>query len=280
MTENEEQKSMKLPAPTTAPLFFAFGLVLLLASLVTNVIFAYVGAVIAVLGVHGWWREMLPREHIEPVPLQPVGERAPEITPQPASVEHLVIGEAGHRVRLRLEYHPYATGLKAGIAGGIAMAVIGGIHGLVAAGSIWAAFNGFASIVMPLFGASPPPDMLSFHPGIMVAALGVHIALSLLIGIVYSSVLPMLPGHPRLWGGIVAPIVWTAAGWAAIGLVTPGGAGAVSWGWFVASQIAFGLTAGEVVSRSTPVRTLQSYTLPGRAGLEVTPATSQPEDHS
>ena len=54
----------------------------------------------------------------------------------------------------------------------------------------------------------------------------------------------------------------------------------MSWGWFVASQIAFGLTAGEVVSRSTPVRTLQSYTLPGRAGLEVTPATSQPEDHS
>lgn len=275
-----DKEELELPAPTAAPLFFAFGLVLLLASLVTNVIFAYVGGVIAILGAHGWWREMLPREHTEMVPIQPLSERPPEVESRPSSVEHLVIGREGHRVRLPLEYHPYATGLRGGIAGGIAMAIVGGIHGLVSEGSIWAAFNGFASIVVPLFGASPPGDLQSFHPGIMIAALAVHVALSLLIGIVYSSVLPMLPGHPRIWGGIVAPIVWTAAGWAAIGIVTPGAASGVNWWWFVASQIAFGLTAGEVVSRSRKVQTLQSYSLTGRAGLEATPSKSQTGDSS
>ncbi|MFP6639944.1 MAG: hypothetical protein VCC04_06855 [Myxococcota bacterium] len=264
----EEKESMELPAKTAAPLFFALGLVFLLASLVTNVIFAYVGIVVAVLAAHGWWREMLPEEHKESVPLQPLSERAPAIVPKPHAVEHLIIGHEGHRVRLPVEYHPYAAGLRGGIAGGIAMAVVGGIHGIVSAGTPWAAFNGFASIIMPLFGATPPPDMVSFHAGIMVAALAVHVVLSLLIGIVYSSVLPMLPGHPRLWGGIVAPIVWTAAGWAAIGLVNPGAASEVSWGWFVASQIAFGLAAGEVISRSQTVKTLQSFSLAGRAGLE------------
>ena len=161
----EEKEAIELPAPTGAPLFFAVGLAFLGASLVTNVIFAYVGLITAVLGAIGWWREMLPREHKESVPAQPLSERAPAIVPRTGAVEHLVIGEDGHRVRLPLEYHPYAAGLKAGIAGGIAMAIMGGIQGLVTAGTPWAAFNGFASIVMPLFGAAPPPDMTSFHAG-------------------------------------------------------------------------------------------------------------------
>ena len=276
----EEKDGMELPAPTAAPLFFALGLVFIMASLVTNEIFAFVGAVTAVWGALGWWREMLPVEHKEAVPLQALAERAPAVKPKSHAVEHLVIGEEGHRVRLPLEYHPYAAGLRGGFAGGIAMAMVGGVQGLVTAGTPWAAFNGFASIVMPLFGAAPPADMVSFHPAIMVAALAVHVALSLLIGIVYSSVLPMLPGHPRIWGGIVAPVVWTAAGWAAIGLVMPSATSGISWGWFIASQIAFGLTAGEVITRSTPIKTLQSFTLAGRAGLEGTEQTGSEEEGS
>lgn len=264
----EEKEAIDLPAPTGAPLFFAVGLALLGASLVTNVIFAYVGLITAILGAIGWWREMLPREHKESVPAQPLSERAPAIVPRTGAVEHLVIGEDGHRVRLPLEYHPYAAGLKAGIAGGIAMAIMGGIQGLVTAGTPWAAFNGFASIVMPLFGAAAPPDMTSFHAGIMISALAIHLVLSLLIGVVYSSILPMLPGSPRLWGGIIIPLVWTVSGWAAITLVMPAAVGEISWAWFIASQLAFGLAAGEVIARSPRIKTLQSYTLAGRAGLE------------
>ncbi|MEE3327591.1 MAG: hypothetical protein VX252_09670 [Myxococcota bacterium] len=273
----EEKEAIHLPAPTAAPLFFALGLAFLGASLVTNVVFAYVGLVTAVLGAVGWWREMLPREHTEPVAAQPLHERAPAIVPREGAVEHLVIGEGGHRVRLPLEYHPYAAGLRAGIAGGIAMAIMGGIQGLATAGTPWAAFNGFASIVMPLFGAAPPPDMTSFHIGIMVSALAIHLVLSLLIGVVYSSILPMLPGSPRLWGGIVAPLVWTVCGWAAISVVMPTSVMDIRWGWFIASQLAFGLAAGEVIARSPRIQTLQSYTLAGRAGLEASEANRDDE---
>lgn len=261
-------EGIDLPAPHSSPLYVALGLALLLASLVTNIIFAYMGALITIWGAVGWWRQMLPVEHKERIAPQSSSERAPEPDTGLGTVEHLIIGRDRHRMRLPTEYRPYSSGLKGGIAGGIAMAVVAGIHGLIAGGSLWASFNGFASIVMPLFGAEIPADMTSFHPEIMLAALAVHVSLSLLIGLVYASVLPMLPGHPRLWGGIVAPFVWTAAGFLCVDLVEPEAIANINWFWFVLSQIVFGITAGEVITRSEPVKTLQSLPLVARAGLE------------
>ena len=78
--ENERRddvvEGIELPAPTNAPLYFALGLALLLAGLVTNEIVSAVGVAIAVLGAIGWWREVLPHEHEAAVPLQPEALRA------------------------------------------------------------------------------------------------------------------------------------------------------------------------------------------------------------
>jgi hypothetical protein len=54
----------------------------------------------------------------------------------------------------------------------------------------------------------------------------------------------------------------------------------VRWGWFIASQVAFGLAAGSTVARSQPVRTLQAQSLATRAGIEaagVSDAREEPE---
>jgi hypothetical protein len=42
----------------------------------------------------------------------------------------------------------------------------------------------------------------------------------------------------------------------------------IAWGWFVASQIAFGLAAGQIVARSAKIQTMQSWPLTERAGIE------------
>ena len=92
--------------------------------------------------------------------------------------------------------------------------------------------------------------------------------LSLLVGRVYAALLPMLPDRPLLWGGMVAPGVWTAVIWFSLGSVDPVLAQHVSWPWFIVSQIAFCLAAGYAISRVEPIETLQSLSLAERAGLE------------
>ncbi|MDG2333590.1 MAG: hypothetical protein P8Q97_05135 [Myxococcota bacterium] len=267
-SELAPEAGVELPASTSAPLYFALGLSMLLASLVTNVLFAWTGGALAIWGAVAWWREMFPHEQKVVEPAQSEAERAPPVKPVPERVRNLVAGQDGHRVRLPLEYHPYSGGLRGGLAGGAAMVVAALLYGLVTDGSPWPLVNGFAALVFPLFGAPPPPDSLSFHPGIAAAAGLLHVSFSLMLGLVYASVLPMLPGHPRLWGGLVAPLAWSGAGFVCLELVDPGSAGRIQWGVFVTLQIIFGMTAGEVISRSRPVQTLQSYPLAARAGLE------------
>ena len=268
-TRAREGEGIELPASTTAPLYFALGLALLGVSLVTSAIFVFAGAMLAIWGAVRWWGEVLPRENETFVPAQAEADRAPPVVPTPGRAPGPVGGEDRHRARLPLEYHPYAAGLRAGIAGGLAMAGVAAVHGLTVQGSLWHPFNGFAALVLPLFGAQPPSDMASFHGVVVLSAGIIHILLSLGIGLVYASVLPMLPGHPRLWGGVVAPLVWTGAGFVCIELVEPSAAQSINWLVFILLQIVFGLTAGEVISRSEPVRTLQSFPLTTRAGLEV-----------
>jgi len=101
-----------------------------------------------------------------------------------------------------------------------------------------------------------------------VVAVFAHLSISSMMGLVYAALLPMFPGRPLIWGGIVAPLSWTGVTWSAMGLLNPALAEHVSWPWFIASQIAFGLVAGAVVTRVEPIRTLQSLSLAERAGVE------------
>jgi hypothetical protein len=73
---------------------------------------------LALIGAVGWWQEVLPQERVEHVSLRPPAERARPVVPSPAAVEHLRVGEGGHRVRVPVEIQPYSSGVKGGIVGG------------------------------------------------------------------------------------------------------------------------------------------------------------------
>jgi hypothetical protein len=265
---SDVKRGIELPAPTAHPLYFALGLSLIIAGLVTHPIVSWVGALAAFAGALGWWREVLPHENEVLSPLQSESERAQPILPRPDAVEHLVAGQGQHRLRLPVEVRPLSAGLRGGLAGAVAMAIVACAYGLIVHGSIWLPINLLAGAALPGMEHETAAQIGRFDTTAFVVACFAHLSISLMMGLVYAALLPMLPGRPLVWGGIVAPLAWTGVTGSAIGLLNPALEQHVSWPWFIASQIAFGLVAGLVVARVEPIRTLQSLSLAERAGVE------------
>ena len=91
---------------------------------------------------------------------------------------------------------------------------------------------------------------------------------SALVGLLYGVALPMFPRRPMLLGGIIAPLFWSGLLYTGLGIINPALQARIHWGWFMASQFAFGLVAGWVVARHEPIGTLQYVPFAVRAGFE------------
>jgi hypothetical protein len=258
-------RTIHVPASQGAPLVLAFGVTLLLAGLVTHVAVSLVGAVLLLAGAVGWFREVLPQERVEEVPLAPPSRR---LMPPPRAELRLAVGESQHRARLPVEIHPYSAGVWGGIAGGIAMAALAVIHGLLAHGSPWYTINLLAAAGSATLSNAPLEVLKSFNAQGFVLAFGIHATLSILVGLLYAALLPMVPGHPAFWGGLVAPILWSGLLAATLFVINPALNARIEWLWFVASQIAFGLVAGFVVARSARIGVFQYVSFATPADVE------------
>lgn len=274
----KQDEGIDLPASTAWPMVTALGVMLLFAGLVTLAAVSVVGVALALTGAIGWAREVYPRPHEESVPLAPPELRAKPVRPAPEAVEHLRVGEDGHRVRLPVEIHPYASGVKGGLAGAIAMAAVAILYGVLTHGSPWVPINLLASTISPPMMEASVETLRGFHAGSALLAAILHALLSMLAGLVYAAVLPMLPGRSLLWGGVVAPVLWSGVAWLALRVVSPTMDAHVSWPWFLASQLAYGLACGAVVARSEHVKTAQLWPLVLRARVESPGLRADEED--
>ncbi|MCI0547098.1 MAG: hypothetical protein L0027_07415 [Candidatus Rokubacteria bacterium] len=271
-----EPESIELPAPTAWPMVAALGITLIAAGLVTHVAVSLVGLVLGLAGGVGWWRQVLPVEGVEHVPLRPVSARPTPVVPSRVAVARLRLGEGGHRTRIPVEVAPISSGMAGGLVGGVAMAVVALVYGLVVQGSLWFPINLLSAVAMPRMAAADVAALRAFDPAALILGIIAHGIVSVLAGLLYAVILPMLPRRHMLWGGVIAPLLWTGFLWAVLGFINPALNARVSWPWFIASQVAFGLVTGYVVSRAQPVRTMQSWPLLARAGLE-TPGDPGPE---
>jgi hypothetical protein len=253
-----------LPAPTAWPFALAVGIALIMAALVTNVMLAYLGVVIGLYAAVGWFRQVLPHEHHEAVPV--VTETVP-ITPSTTRVRRIQVDET-HRAQLPLRTYPVSSGILGGIAGGIAMIIPAVIYGLLRFHSLWYTINLLGG--MGVYGNRNPSvaELSQFHLSVFLIAFVIHLSTSLLVGLLYGALLPVWPKHPILLGGIVAPTLWT--GWlhSILSIVNPFFNAKISWPWFAASQLLFGLVAGWVVTRRGRIKTLAQFPLPIRLGLQ------------
>jgi hypothetical protein len=266
----QDTNTIEQPEPTVWPMVAALGVTLMCGGLVTHMVVSVVGILLALIGGIGWWRDVLPEARVEHVALRSPSERATPIVPSPAAVEHLRLGEAGHRARVPMAVQPYSAGVKGGIVGGIAMAVVALIYGVLAQGSLWYPVNLLAGLAIPRMEHLSVEQLRAFSLSALIIATLAHGVISLLTGLLYAVILPMMPRRHMLWGGIIAPLLWTGLIWAVLGVVNPALNARIDWPWFIASQIAFGLAAGLVISRAEPIGTMQTWPLAARAGVEAT----------
>jgi hypothetical protein len=78
----------------------------------------------------------------------------------------------------------------------------------------------------------------------------------------------MLPRQPIILGGLIAPVLWTGLIHSILGIINPVLNQRIHWVWFVASQVAFGIVAGIVVTQQERIRTWQRLPLSLRSGME------------
>jgi hypothetical protein len=266
---------IELPAPTAWPMVAALGIALSFAGLVMHPLVTVVGVVLTVAGAVGWFGEVLPVEHVERVPLVPPAQRARPVQAAPRAVAQLVPGVEGHRLRIPVEIHPYSSGALGGLVGGAAMALVACAYGLIAYGSLWYPINLLAAVAIPSLADADTAQLAAFNGLALGVAVISHLAISLFVGLVYATILPMFPRRTALSGGLIAPLVWTGVLWASLGVVNPTLNERIDWPWFVASQVAFGLAAGALITRTQRIRTMQSLPFAARAGIEAPGLTEE-----
>src|SRR5712691_6897569 len=175
---------IEVPASTAWPLVLAFGFTLMFAGLLTSASVSILGAVLAVAGCVGWFREVFPHEHEEAVHVVP---EEVAIRTVRREVERFPIAPDQVRAWLPVETYPISAGGKGGLAGSVAMAVLACLYGLLKTGSIWYPINLLAAVVYAPSEVPSASQFNSFHGGIFFIALVLHVATSVLVGLLYGA---------------------------------------------------------------------------------------------
>jgi len=258
-------REIEVPASTAWPLVLAFGFTLIFAGLLTSVSVSLLGAILAVAGCAGWFREVLPSE--QEVAVSVVPDDFAVITNRRV-VDRLPVAPDQVRAWLPLHTHPISAGLKGGLAGGVAMAVLACAYGVLKAGSIWYPINLLAASVYAQSMKLGSSQLNAFHADSFAIALVLHVLVSTAVGLLYGAMLPMFARRPILLGGLIGPVLWSGLLYSMLSLLNPMLESHIDWLWFIASQVAFGVVAGLVVVRQPRVPTRENVAFAIRAGVE------------
>lgn len=259
---------VELPRPTVAPLVLTLGIALGGLGVATSPAFLVVGVVLLFIGLGMWIGQLLPgRGHLHE-PLQAPALRPRPIEGRPGRVEAMRAGKPGYRFRLPEQVHPISAGVKGGIVGGIVMVAPAAAYGLLSGHGIWYPANLLAGMVLPGVGEMSIAELEQLRPPLLALAIGIHITMSVIIGLIYGVLLPTLPPIPKplALGGLLMPVLWTGVSFALLRIVNPLLFRGVDWPWFIFSQFLFGMTAAIVFMRAGESRPLRSGLLAGLVG--------------
>jgi hypothetical protein len=262
--DHVSEEIVHLPAPTAWPVVLALGLTFAFAGLVTNWGISVLGGVLIVAGCVGWFGQVWPHAHHVAVPVKVQRLAYTTVRTKVARIEV----DESHRARLPVHTPSVLAGVKGGIAGGVAMIFPATLYGLIAYHSIWYPINLLGGAGVAGWTNPTLAEITHFRLSALITAIIIHAVGSLLVGLLYGAMLPMMPKRPVLLGGIIAPILWTGVLHSALPLINPYLADRIDWWWFVVSQVTFGLVAGWVVGKQVHIRTEQFLPFAARVGLE------------
>jgi uncharacterized membrane protein YagU involved in acid resistance len=262
-SKDNPQDTVELPAPTAAPFVLSMGIALVGVGLATSLGFTLVGVVVFLFGLGGWIGQLVSvLGHVREPLVEPSLRPGPTVA-APGTVEPLHPGTAGYRFNLPEKVHPISSGIRGGLIGGLVMPIPAIAYGLIVHASPWLPINLLVGIVIPGITDASLDDLKAFHANSLILGILIHAMFSVTFGLMYGVILPMLPsmrGGPLLLGGILMPFLWTGVCYGMMGVINPLMEQHVSWPWFVASQLVYGLAMSYVVSRSEKIAVAQ----PGR----------------
>jgi hypothetical protein len=255
---------LAMPAPTHWPIVLAVGLTLVFAGLVTNFMITLLGVFLTVVGVIGWFRQVLPLEAHELLPVTEV-ERATER--ESRRVTRVLLPTGGRGV-LPVQTYPITSGIIGGFAGGTAMIVLAEIYGVLRFHSIWYVVNLLGGAGVAGWTAPTEQQLASFHLTAFLIAVVIHTASAFLVGLLYGALLPIMPRHPIILGGLIAPALWTGLLHSVLPLLNPFFDERINWYWFALTQVGYGVVAGWVVAKRGHLQALRNVPLSVRLGVE------------
>src|SRR5690242_2137093 len=173
---------IEVPAPTAWPIVMAFGLTLAFAGLVTTASVSILGAVLTIAGAVGWFREVLPAESHEWLPV--VQEEVAVQTTREA-VERIAGNGVAPRTWLPLEIYPISAGIKGGLAGGAVIALLAALYGVFSGNGIWYAVNLLVAGLFPAMATETSTQIGAFNLHEFLVAVPIHLLISLLVGLLF-----------------------------------------------------------------------------------------------
>jgi hypothetical protein len=168
------------------------------------------------------------------------------------------------------DIYPYHAGIVGGFIGGVGMALVGTIAGIIIGRGPWYPVNLLAAAAIPTFQTMSPEQLSQFSlPGLFVGTV-LHFTISIAIGLLFSFLLPMFPGPPVGWSIIAGGILWGFADIVLLPLLNPRMAELVDVPSFIIAHFAYTVLLGVVVSqyKKIPIQSAwPSEIYPYRAGI-------------
>ena len=182
---------------------------------------------------------------------------------------------AAWAVHVQRRRRPLAAGAVGGLVGGLLMPLPAMLWAMLTERTIWYPANLLAAIVYPEMRTLPQADLQAFRADWLLAAIAIHLAISISFGLVYGALLQRVRPISKAfaWGGLVLPLAWTGVSYGLMGIVNPVLQERVDWPWFIASQFVFGVIAAIVVDRSEMV-----YIAPAGRSEADGPTTEAPKN--
>lgn len=237
-----DTSTVSMPRPTAAPLVVSVGVALVAAGAALGIVFSMVGAILFVAGLWMWIAQLLPgRGHIEEA-MEGQGELI-AIRPRKGAVEHMAPGMAGYRMRLPTETHSISSGVLGGLVGGLVMPLAPLAYSLIRGYGIWYPLNLLAGTLLPGVDTMSQDALEQFQPVLFGVGISIHVAMSLVLGLIYGVLLPTLPEIPKpvVWGSLLMPLAWSGITFGLLEQVNPTFATGLDWLSYVASQFLYGV---------------------------------------
>ena len=165
-----------------------------------------------------------------------------------------------------VEIRPLAAGIKGGLAGGLAMAIVWMLQGGLNGRGVWYPVNLLSAAFFSASDTGTMGELSRFQAGSFVVAVTIQLIGSVIVGLLYVAILPMLAPRGVVIARFAAPLLGSALLHSIVGIVNPLLDQRIDWFWFVVSQVGFGIVAGIVISgalKSLPASACGPHECPG-----------------